>query len=68
MVVKIDEHEGQCPIGRRAPSTSQLTIPLVSAKLACRVEMGPRERLALTDWGLALLAHRDRTSVGRLRD
>ena len=47
--------------------TSQLTIPLVNAKLACRVEMEGRERLALTDWGLAMLARRDRTAVGRLR-
>ena len=47
--------------------TSQLTIPLVSARLACRVEMEGRERLALTDWGLAMLARRDRTAVGRLR-
>lgn len=47
--------------------TSQLTIPLVSARLVSRVEMGGRERLALTDWGLAVLARRDRTSVGGLR-
>ena len=29
--------------------------------------MGGRQRLALTDWGLAVLARRDRTAVGRLR-
>ena len=47
--------------------TSQLAVPLVSARLVSRVEMGGRERLALTDWGLAVLARRDRTSVGGLR-
>ena len=42
----------------------QLTVPLVSADLPA---VGGRERLALTDWGIAVLARRDRTYVGRLR-
>ena len=46
---------------------SQLTAPLVSARLACRLKMERKERLALTDWGLAVLARRDRTSIGGLR-
>ncbi len=54
-------------LGVSAQRTSQLTIPIVSARLARRVEMGGHERFALTDWGLAVLARRDRTSVGRLR-
>ena len=55
-------------LGVSPARTSQLTTPLVGAKLTCRVDVGGMERLALTDWGLALLAHRDRTSVGRLRN
>ncbi len=47
--------------------TSQLTVPLVNARLVSRMEMERRERLALTDWGLAVLARRDRTSIGGLR-
>ena len=31
------------------------------------MEIEGRQRLALTDWGLAVLARRDRTSVGRMR-
>ncbi len=54
-------------LGVTAQRTSQLTIPLVSAQLARRIHMNGRERLALTEWGLAMLARRDRTSVGRLR-
>ena len=55
-------------LGVTAQRTSQLTIPLVSARLARRIHMGGRERLALTDWGIAVLARRDRTSVGGLRN
>ncbi len=55
-------------LGVTAQRTSQLTIPLVSAKLASRIHMGGRERLALTDWGISVLARRDRTSVGGLRN
>ena len=55
-------------LGVTAQRTSQLTVPLVSAKLARRIHMGDRERLALTDWGIAVLARRDRTSVGGLRN
>lgn len=54
-------------LGVSPARTSQLTVPLVDARLACRVEMEGGQRLALTDWGLALLARRDRTSVGRMR-
>ena len=54
-------------LGVSPARTSQLTIPLVGARLVCRVEMEGRQRLALTDWGLAVLARRDRTSVGRMR-
>ena len=54
-------------LGVTAQRTSQLTIPLVSGQLAHRIQMGGRERLALSEWGLAVLARRDRTSVGRLR-
>ena len=55
-------------LGVSPARTSQLTTPPVGAKLACRVDVGGTERFALTDWGLALLARRDRTSVGRLRN
>ena len=55
-------------LGVTAQRTSQLTIPLVSAKLARRIHMGGKERLGLTDWGIAVLARRDRTSVGGLRN
>ena len=54
-------------LGVSPARTSQLTIPLTGAGLACRVEMEGRQRLALTDWGLAVLARRDRTSVGKMR-
>ena len=54
-------------LGVSAQRTSQLIVPLVNADLARRVKAGERERLALTDWGIAVLARRDRTSVGRLR-
>ena len=55
-------------LGVTAQRTSQLTVPLVSAKLARRIHMGGKERLGLTDWGIAVLARRDRTSVGGLRN
>ena len=55
-------------LGVTAQRTSQLTVPLVSAKLARRTHMGGKERLGLTDWGIAVLARRDRTSVGGLRN
>ena len=55
-------------LGVTAQRTSHLTVPLVSAKLARRIHMGGKERLALTDWGIAVLARRDRTSVGGLRN
>ena len=54
-------------LGVTAQRTSQLTIPLVKSQLACRIYMQGRERLALSEWGWAVLARRDRTSVGRLR-
>ena len=54
-------------LGVSAQRTSQITVPLVSADLVRRVKAGGRERLTLTDWGIAVLARRDRTSVGRLR-
>ncbi len=46
---------------------SQLLDRLVEGKLVSRVSLGKRNYLALTDWGLAVLARRDRTAVGRLR-
>ncbi|MDE2837683.1 MAG: helix-turn-helix domain-containing protein, partial [Chloroflexota bacterium] len=46
---------------------SQMTVPLAGARLVRRQEMEGRERLALTDWGWAVLARRDRTSIGGLR-
>ena len=46
------------------PRVSALLTPLVSARLVKRIHMGGRNRLALTDRGLAMLARRDRTSVG----
>ena len=54
-------------LGVTAQRTSQLTIPLVQGQMACRIYMQGRERLALSEWGWAVLARRDRTSVGRLR-
>ena len=55
-------------LGISRARTSQLTVPLVSAGLACRTGLGGLERWALTDESLALLARRDRTAVGRLRE
>ena len=50
-------------LGVSAPRASQLFIPLEFFKLAARpVEAG--RRLVITDRGLALLARRDRTSLG----
>ena len=46
---------------------SQLLNRLVEGKLVSRVTLGKRSHLALTDWGLAVIARRDRTAVGRLR-
>ncbi len=46
---------------------SQLLDRLVEGNLVSRVTLGKRSHLALTDWGLAILARRDRTAVGRLR-
>ena len=54
-------------LGVTAQRTSQLIIPLVSAKLAWRIHIGGSDRLGLSDWGIAVLARRDRTSVGGLR-
>ena len=50
--------------GRRA---SQLVAGLEEFALVSQVDAGRCERLALTDRGLALLARRDRTSVGTAR-
>ena len=46
---------------------SQLLDRLVEGKLISRATLGNRNHLVLTDWGLAVLARRDRTAVGRLR-
>ena len=46
---------------------SQLLDRLVEGKLVSRATLGNRNHLVLTDWGLAVLARRDRTAVGRLR-
>ena len=46
---------------------SQLLNRLDEGKLVSRVTLEKRHYLALTDWGLAVLACRDRTAVGRLR-
>lgn len=46
---------------------SQLLARLVDGRLVERVVVGRRLHLGLSDWGLAALARRDRTSVGRLR-
>lgn len=46
---------------------SQLLTRLVEGQLVSRVTSGRHSHLALTDWGLAVLARRDRTAVGRLR-
>ena len=54
-------------LGVSAQRISQLTLPVTNAGLVCRTRMEGRERFGLTDRGLAVLARRDRTSVGRLR-
>lgn len=46
---------------------SQILARLVEGRIVSRVTSGRRSHLALTDWGLAVLARRDRTAVGRLR-
>ena len=46
---------------------SQLLSRLVEGRLVERKSVGRRRHLGLSDWGLATLARRDRTSVGRLR-
>lgn len=46
---------------------SQLLARLVDGRLVERIVVGRRRRLGLSDWGLAALARRDRTSVGRMR-
>ena len=46
---------------------SQLLDRLVEGRLVSRTALGNRSHLALIDWGLAVLARRDRTAVGRLR-
>ncbi len=46
---------------------SQLLTRLVEGRIVSRVTSGRRSHMALTDWGLAVLARRDRTAVGRLR-
>ena len=46
---------------------SQILGRLTEGGLVSRVPMGHRGHLALSDKGLAVLARRDRTSVGRLR-
>ncbi len=46
---------------------SQLLSRLVEGRLVERKLAGRRRHLGLSDWGLATLARRDRTAVGRLR-
>ena len=46
---------------------SRLVLRLEVLELAARVPVAGRRRLVLTDRGLALVAHRDRTSAGALR-
>ncbi|MDE0121342.1 MAG: winged helix-turn-helix domain-containing protein [bacterium] len=46
---------------------SQLLSRLVEGRLVERRLAGRRRHLGLSDWGLATLARRDRTAVGRLR-
>ena len=46
---------------------SRLLLRLEALELAARVPVAGRRRLVLTDRGLALIAHRDRTSAGALR-
>ena len=54
-------------LGVSSARTAELTGSLISANLVTRVKMNGRNRLALTDWGLSVLARRDRTSVGMAR-
>ena len=54
-------------LGVSSARTAELTASLISANLVTRVKMNGRNRLALTDWGLSVLARRDRTSVGIAR-
>lgn len=46
---------------------SQLLERLVEGRIVSRITSGRRSHLALTDWGLAVLARRDRRAVGSLR-
>ncbi len=54
-------------MGVSAQRISQVAVPLINVGLICRTRMEGQDRLGLTDKGLAVLAKRDRTSVGRLR-
>ncbi len=46
---------------------SQNLVRLVKGNIVSRTNSERKGYLALTDWGLAVLARRDRTAVGRLR-
>ena len=60
------EHLGRM-LGVTRVRTSQLTVTLVRAGLACRHPIEGRERFAPTAKGLAVLARRDRTLAPRLQ-
>ena len=54
-------------LGVSSARTAELTASLISANLVSRVKMNGGNWLAPTDWGLSVLARRDRTSVGMAR-
>ena len=60
------EHLGRM-LGVTRVRTSQLTVTLVRAGLACRYPIEGRERYAPTGKGLAVLTRRDRTLAPRLQ-
>ena len=63
----ITSGELQGLLGVSKMRVSQLLARLVDGRLVERIVVGRRRRLGLSDWGLATLARRDRTWVGRMR-
>ena len=63
----ITAQELEAMLGVSKARVSQLLARLIEGRLVTRIPEGRRRHLALSDQGLAVVARRDRTSVGRLR-
>ena len=57
----------QRPAGSLISSNGTTHAPLTDSDPVTRIKLSGRNRLALTDWGLSVLARRDRASVGMAR-